>query len=228
MSSLLYTASDVMDSAAALLNDTQKQEYTYAVQLPYLKRAFRELREELQLGNVPITNKVGTVLTIPAGVVEISATTIPGLPPDLVEIRQLFSRHAGTGSWIPMSRHEYLSFPLDNVTVGYFNGWAWSGNSIRLSPSNQINDLKIDYISEGTNVVDENSAIPVINGRTYLESRTAALCAQYIGEDKPRADDLNVDASIALERIVMIESKAKQTIMTRRQPFRAGWKSRGY
>lgn len=217
-----------MDSVAALLNDTQMQQFSYAVQLPYIKRAFRELREELQLSNVPQTNKVESILSIPAGMTEISSLTIPPLPLDLIEIRQIYSRNAGVGGWIPLVKSEYLSVIWDDIEINSFTGWAWNGNSIRLAASNQINDLKLEYISQGAAIVDENSQISVINGRSFLESRTAALCAQYIGEDKPRADDLNIDATMALERLIMIETKSKQSIVVRRQPFRAAWKSRGF
>lgn len=222
-----YTAASVMDAAASLNNDGAKQVYTYAVQLPYIKRAFRELREELQLQNIPITSSVGTLLTIPTGVTEVSFVTTPALPQDLIEIRQLWESPAGLNTWTPMTKVETLPYSLQNASTANFLIYSWQNNHINLLATNQVNDLKIDYIAELTDIVDENTTIGVINGRSFLESRTAALCAQYIGEDKPRADDLNKDAIEARDRLVIIEAKAKQSITTRRRPFRQSWKNRG-
>lgn len=227
MATLDYTAGDVMDTAAALNNDSDKQVYTYAVQLPYVKRAFRELREELELNNVPVTSRIAVLSGIVAGVTEIDFNTIPGLPEDLVEIRQLWERPTGIDPWLQMSRRETLPYYLDGIQSANFLMFSWQDNKIKLLATTQTNDLKIDYVSQLNDIVDENTIIGIVNGRSFLESRCAALCAQYIGEDKPRADDLNADGVMALDRLTMIESKAKQAIFTRRRPFRQAWKSRG-
>lgn len=227
MSTLDYTAGDIMDTAASLNNDSNKQVLTYAVQLPYVKRAFRELREELQLNNVPVTSRVDTMLSLTAGDTEVSFVTTPALPQDLIEIRQLWERPAGVNPWIPMTKVETLPYVLDGVPTANFLIYSWQDNKINLLETTQNNDLKVDYIAELTDIVDQNTNIGVINGRSFLESRCAALCAQYIGEDKPRADDLNEDAVMALDRLIIIEVKAKQSIFTRRKPFRQSWKNRG-
>lgn len=222
-----FTAGDVMDSAAALLNDSQQQIYTYAVQIPFLKVALRELREYLELSNIPVTNEVDTVLAIPAGTTVISFITTPALPTDLISIRQLFERVQDTNPFFPMTKVEYLPAWIEGQEQYSFNVWAWINNEIRLPSCVQINDLKLNYIREITNIVDENSQLELINGQTFLEFRCAALCAEYIGENKTRADDLNINAQSALDRSIGIENKAKQSIFTRRRPFRSSYKARG-
>lgn len=221
-----YTAGDVMDTAAALLNDSAMQRFTYTVQLPYMKKAFRELRQLMEVVNMPKTNRVAEMLAVSAGTTEISYVTTPALPADLVEIRQLWERPAGINPWTPMQRLETLPYSLDGAPTANFILWAWIDNKIHLLETTQDNDLKVDYIAQLTNVVDENTTIDVINGQTFLENRVAALCAQYISEDKERADDLNNEANQALETLEIIETKAKQIIFTRRRPFRQSWKSR--
>ena len=222
-----YQASDVMITTRALLNDTQNQLFTNNVQLPYLKKAFRELREYCQLNNVPITSLVGTLLTVPAGTDEISYVSIPALPSDFVEPREVWERSAGRDSWIPLKRVETLSYTSDGIQTSSFMVFSWQDNKIKLLPCNQVNDLKIDYISQLAEVVDENTTIPIINGQTFLENRCAALCSLYISEDKERSNDLNTEAEEALYRLTSIESKGKQAILYRRRPFRQSYKSRG-
>jgi hypothetical protein len=66
MSYLLATT--VMDSAAALLNDQAKQQYTYLVQIPYLNMALSELKEYFELNNVPVTDTfTSTPITVASG-----------------------------------------------------------------------------------------------------------------------------------------------------------------
>jgi hypothetical protein len=221
------TAGDIMDSAAALLNDTQKQTYTYAAQLPYLKIALKDLRKKMELSNMPVTNEVSSVITLLAGVSTVSAITNPALPTGLVEIQQLWERPAGVDPYIPMERKDFLPHYLEGVDTSRFMIWAWINNSIRLLPANQSNDLKIDYIQELFNsVVDQNSSIDVINGDSYLFNRTAALCARFIGENKTRADELDAFAIGSFNDMEGIENKARQAISTRRRPFRSSYKNR--
>lgn len=226
-----FTAGAVMDGAAALLNDAAKSVYTYSVQIPYLKIALRELREMMELSNVPVTNKTAEILAIPAstGVIEISFVTTPSLPSDLIEIQQIWERATGVNPYVPMVKKEFLPAYL---TDGYqpssnYLIWAWNGNKLQLPPCNEINDLKLNYVYEITQIVDQNSTIAVPNGESFLTFRTAALCAQFVMENKERADDLNADAGIAVDRMEGIESKAKQATFTRKRPFRASFKKRG-
>ena len=223
-----FTAGSVMLGSAALLNDTQLQVYTYAVQIPFLKLALQELREYLEVSNIPVTNFTNTVLTIAANTTVISFITTPALPIDLANPRQVWESRAGQNQYVPMQRREFIPIRLTGITQSQFGIWAWVNNSIHVPACNQSNDLKIDYVREITAIVDENSQLTIVNGLTFLQYRTAALCAEYIGENKTRADDLNLNAQGALDRSVSIESKAKQSILTRRKPFRHGFKSRGY
>lgn len=227
MSTISYTAGDVMDTVAALLNDVNKQLLTYSAQLPYLQQSFRELREELQVNNVPVTTVKEEILSLVAGTTEVSFVTSPGLPSDLIEIRQLWERQAGVDPWIPMTRMETLPYSLEGQDSQNFLIWSWADNKINLLAASQDNDLKMDYIKELTGIVDQNTVIAVINGRTFLEFRTAAKCARYINEDPEKSDAFNTDAQLALDRLNIVESKAKQTIFIRRRPFRQTWKTRG-
>jgi len=222
------TAGDVMDPVASLLNDTAKQAYTYAVQLPYLKLALKDLRKKMELSNMPVTNESSAVLTLVAGTTTVSKLTTPALPTGLVQIQQLWESPSGTDNFIPMDKRDFLPHYLAGVEISQFRIYTWIRNTISLLAANQPIDLKIDFIKQlFDDIVDENSEIDVINGDSYLINRTAAYCARFIGENKTRADELDGFAIDSLNDMEGIENKARQAISTRRRPFRSGYKRRG-
>jgi hypothetical protein len=72
-------ASDVMDRAAALLNDSALSIYTYAVQLPYLKMAVDDLQLQVEANNIALSNDVSAAINVLTGVTKISYSTTPSL-----------------------------------------------------------------------------------------------------------------------------------------------------
>lgn len=220
-------ASTVMNLSAALLNDAALSDYTHVAQLPYLQIVLKELREFLELNNCPVTNEKSSVITVPAGMTAIGYNTIPPLPPDLIEIQRLWESNQNGQNWIPLTRQEFIPNYLDGIVSAQFGVWSWMDNAINLPTSSGVVYLKLDYIKAlFTATIDENTVIDVNNADSFLIYRNAGLCAQFIGENKERADDLNAQAELARDRIVGIDNKGKQQIMTRRRPFRAGWKHR--
>lgn len=233
MSAVDLLAGDVMDGAASLMNDTAKTTYTYAAQLPYLKIALQELREYYQLHNLPVVEEVSAVIQInsPVAVIPyngLGTPTNPSLPSDMVEPLQLWERTRGIDPWIPMTKRDFLPHELEGVQTSQFVFYSWQKNEIRVLPSNQNNDIKIDYQRQlFMAIVNESSQINVVNAVTFLEYRTAALCAEFIERNKPSADGLNAYAALAMDRATGISVKGTQNIMTRRRPFRAGYKRSG-
>lgn len=220
-------ASVVMDAAANLMNDSAKSVYSYAVQVPYLNIALSELKEEMEANNVPFTNKTSAAIIIAAGVTSITVATTPALPTDLIEIQSLWERLSGTtNDYEPMSRAEFL--PLTAVQSTSLMEWSWEGQSIKFIGATTIRDVIIEYIADTlAAVVDGTTSIALFNCKTYLTYKTAALCARYIGEDTPRADVLEKEAVIALDRFGIINVKGRQEFSTRRRPFRSSFKNRG-
>ena len=221
----MFLASDVMDSSAALLNDNAKRRFTYAVQIPYLNMALDELREVLQLNNAPLTNKVDETIVILAGVLDVGGGG-PSLPTDLIEIQDIYERQNGLNEdWQPMTRVDFL--PQFVQQVESLTYWTWQGQQIRFLGAVTDRQLRINYISDNVPVVHaQTTKIAVINAKTFLFYRTAALLAQFVGENKERSDDLNVNAILAIDRLTGIEAKARQAIFTRRRPFQAAHKVR--
>ncbi len=220
--------------SASLLNDTAQLVYTDAAVLPYLNMALDDLQEEFELNNIPITNEVSGILTpITAGVTVVSFTSSPvALPSDLIEIQQLYERSTGIIPWIPMRKVEFLPLGREDQNITQFLIWAWVDQEIRLIEATASIDLKMDYIknifSTPITIGNVGVNITVLNIKQYLGYHTAALCAEFIGENKTRADALEIKAQQALERELGIPIKGGQAITTKRQPFMGSYRRRGY
>lgn len=230
------TAAQVMDRSASLMNDTPKTVYTYVAQLPYLNMAVDELQEIFELNNIPITNQTSAFILVPVGTTQINPltgyppNTAPNYPNDLVEIQGLYERQAGSNDpYIPMTQREFLPHAIDNLPTESLVYWIWQDQRIKFIGALLPREVKLDYIKKiFPNEMVSSSAIGVINARGFLYYRTAALCSLFIGENASRATELNGFATLALDRITGISIKGKQAIMTRRRPFMAGYKSRGF
>ena len=224
-------AGTVMDAAAALLNDTGKVTYTYVNQIPYLNMALRELQEYYELHSISVTQKASAVIQVNAGETELTygATTSPELPDDMVEPSQLWERPRDTNPFVPMTRREYLPHNIEGVAISQFIYWVWQSQKIIVPVANQNNDIKIDYIRYlFTDMVNEASIINIVNAASFLQFRTAGLMAEFIERNQPSADKLNAYSQLAIDRAAGIDIKGKQNIMTRRRPFRSGYKRRGW
>lgn len=222
------TAAQVMAKSAALLNDQAQQVYTNTVQLPYLNMSLQELQETFEQNNIPVTAETSDVIEVDEGISEIGFDTTPALPSDLVEIQEVWESQRDQNLWTPVSRRDYLPQYLEGQEYSQFLWYAWNSQLIKLLPSTNDNDLKLNYTrSLFSEITDESTPITVVNCATFLEYRTAGLCARFIGEDTPRADQLDGMAILALDRALGIGTKGQQAIFTRRRPFRASYKNRG-
>lgn len=220
-----------MDKSASLLNDTARTIYTYAAQVPYLNIALQELQEYFELNNIPVTQTTSAVIQVDAGFTEIvyNGVGIPTLPSDMIEPQQLWERTRNIDPYIPMSKRDFLPHYMEGIQTSQFIFYVWQDQKIKLLAANANNDIKIDYIKElFATVTNEFSLINVINARTFLGYRTAALCAEFIERNKSSSDALNSYAALAMDRATGIGAKGKQNIATRRRPFRAAYKRRGW
>ena len=231
------TSGSIMDRSAVLNNDAAKTQYTYTVQLPYLNSALQELQEYFELNNVPVTDTFSALINVPAGVSSIGfspAVPVPDtpyLPSNLVEPKLLWERAEGIDPYLPMTKVDFLPRYMDGVELNQFIYYVWQSQEIRVIAANQDNDIKMDYtrflFAQFTDVTGAET-VSVINSRTFLEYRTAGLCAEFIGENPTRAQSLNNDAGLAMDRVVGIGTKGRQAINIRHRPFRSSYKRRTY
>jgi hypothetical protein len=236
MSTTSLTASMVMDKSASLMNDTAKTVYTYAAQLPYLQMALDELQENFELNNIPVTNVTSIAIIVNAGVMfigpvdGIGASAPPNYPDNVVEFQQLWERLADSSEpYIPIRQVEFLPHNLDDLPTSELQYWAFVNQRILFIPSSTNRQIKIDYIGKiFPNNINENTLIGLINVRSFLQYRTAALCSQFIGENASRAEELNNFAQMAMDRSVGISVKGSQSQSARRRPFMASYKRRTF
>lgn len=236
MGSTSFTAADVLDKSASLMNDTAKTVYTYSAQLPYLNIALAEIEEHFQLNNVPTTNQASASITVPIGTTEVNPVDGPGIvtppnyPSDLIEIQGLYERASGSSdSFLLIKKVEFLPKISDDASINSIQYWSWQDQRIKFHAVISIRELRLDYIkSLFSEITNPNTVIGLINAKSFLAFRTAALCSEFIGENKTRADSLNEFAVAAGERVTGIGIKAKQNITTRRRPFMANYKNRSF
>jgi hypothetical protein len=189
----------------------------------------------LEESNNSPSNQTAVIILVPKGSPAILATpeigtpTYPVYPNDLTEIQEVGERLAGTtDSFNRMTRVEYTpTFPPTSALLY----WCWEDQTIKFNSTGALTDREIQlrYVRQGVPyVANANTIITMINSRSYLSYKTAALCAMFIGENESRAKILNDQADEAMERLEGISNKGRQQIMTRHRPFRAAYKSRGY
>jgi hypothetical protein len=217
---------DVLDLSANYLNDAGLSQYTYVAQLPFFNEAQDKLSQLMESNNVPATNKRTTTLTVAPLVTVIDFTTSPPLPSDLIEIQQISERTNGTVvNYIPMTRKEFLPPFVEQIDSLIW--WSWLNQQLVFIGATLPVQLMFDYIATVLPAATSTtSPITLINAKSYLACKTAALCAEFLGENKTRADELNEDAEIAGNIFLNINTKGRQAIATRRRPFMAAYKGR--
>lgn len=227
------TAGQVMDRSAAVLNDAAKTDFTYVAQLPYLNMAIDELQEQLEAHNMSPANKsVESYITIPVGTNKITPVDhpdVPHYPFDMIEIRSLKERLSGTTDpFVLMNRKDDI---LIRPAVNALIDWTWEEQIIKFLPAgaNTERQIELAYVRQPLQLAqNESSFIGVINSRSYLAFKTASFCARFIGENPTRADELDELADGAMDRLLGIGAKGRQSVVTRRRPFRSSYKMRGW
>lgn len=233
MAAVFIFASEIMDDAAAFLNDVNRTTYTYAVQIPYLNIALKEMKKHFALANVNITDETTSdPLVLPAGQDNIQYFQAPDveLPEDLVDIRRAWQRPTGSGQqYIPLPRLGGLPIELQGIEVNYLYGYVWERQMMKFLPANVDTDIKLEYIFNILEpVTSEFDEISVNYSDSFLSSRTAALVARHVEENVERAQMLDAQAGVFLDEVIGIAAKGNQPRNTRRRPFRQGFKNRGY
>lgn len=223
--------SDIITTVAGLMNDFSQSLYTNTSCLPFFNLALDELQEIFEQNDIPVTHNTSKAISIPEGVDRLGFDTTPAFPSDLIEISQLWESPTGLNQWISMTKREFLPHFFDNVPISFFRIWDLEQGRVKLIPANTDIDLKIDYIGKIFNtpilIKDINVNLPFTNIKTYLEYKTAALCAMFIAENESRAISLDSLCGTALSRALGIPIKGMQSVVTRRQPFRVSFKRRG-
>jgi hypothetical protein len=217
--SATVTAANVMDRAAVYMNDAAKSIYTYTVQIPHLNSALQNLQEYFELHGIGTTQKTSALINVPSGTTTIGFGT--GLPSDLIEPQAVWEKREGTDGYTLVDKRNYLPHNLEGIDTSYFGVYTWNGQQLEFMPSNIDIDIKIDYIKELLSQVTSSAdVITLVNARSFLEYKTAALLAEFVAENPTRAANLEMKAELARDVAAGINIKGKQSIVTRRRPMR--------
>jgi len=213
------TAGACMDSAAALLTDPNKVTYTYVFQLPYLKVAWDELQEALVAnGIVDVDEVLSTPATITAGGVKQWTSQ----PSDLLFPKGLWEKAVGAPDEEYTELDERTSDPSE-IPADALENWWFREGYINFKGSTTNRTVIVKYQRELAAIVSENTVIPVLNVKSFLAFRTAAIIARSRG-NKSRADDLDADAKLHYETVIGTKVKDGQGEPVRPRPY--GWSRR--
>lgn len=212
-----YTAGEIMNMAAALLNDAPRSLYTYVAQIPMLKLACQMLEDECDAHEhqINLISEYETIVT--------AGSRNPSLPENFFVPITLQERQSGSTSdadYVPITEVPNVD-DLRRVGTTSLNEWDYRHNCINFVPATTDREVRIYYWRSLTPLVDETTNLVIKRGQTYLEFKTAALCARFIGSANiNKADALDVHAQSALDTFLTLIVKNNQGKRRRRLPFR--------
>lgn len=207
---------DILDMAAALLNDVAKTSYTNAVMLPFAKKAYADLEVDLYLNGVQTNLEISAPATISA-----LATTHPSLPADLVEpvvLEERATTSTSNADWVRMIEKEWEpNLAPDNEKLIY---WNWRENVINFVGCQVARSVRIRYRRFLAAISGEGGSVPVNLALPFMSEKTASYCAFLIGEDEVRGGALAEAAAMSLQKLLTIHVKQDQNLPVRRKPYR--------
>lgn len=179
-----FLASDVMDDAAALLNDVPKSNYTYTVQLPFCRRANEMLEKIFISYGISVQLTKSTAITV-----AINALTLT-LPSDFLLPINLWERNSGAtnDAWVPMSMKTWE--PESAVPTTSLTYWAFRNNAINFIGATTARDVLLEYQRQLAVISGTNSPEDTSLAKVWLGAKTAELCARYVGMNKTFADEI--------------------------------------
>lgn len=220
------TASAIFNRARFFLNDRAANIYNDTVLIEPLNASIDDLREELQDNDASLVQETSAAISIPAGVTSIGGGGSP-LPNDLLVPVALWERTAGTtNDYMQMQKRHPL--PKTQTITAFLIYWNYQNQVIKFLGATSDLEVKIDYIANRLfDTVSASSQVDMKQALSFLGTMTAGYAAEFIGENKSRADSLYQRAGRALELVINLDVKNKQNQPHRRRPFMANYKRRG-
>lgn len=231
-----YLTSQVLQQAAIYLNDASMTRYTPPLLLPFMQDAFRKLETALlEMGSDVMKSSVDNDFWPPdttgavSQVILVSPSTIPidilgGNPTykAMVYPIRIFERLQNSDEdWVPMKpvAWEFINSRTPDVALRY---WAFRGFHIYGPGCTTLRELRIEYTKLHFDMTDGGDYDAVIRPESYLYLilRTAALAANYQGENPTRAAQLDTDAREELEKILQMATHQLQLYPRRRRGYK--------
>jgi hypothetical protein len=211
-------ASEIMNEAAALMNDAGGFTWGYTQLLPYLKRAYGTLELHLFLNGVRDLKEVSAVVPVIA-----QSTTVTMLPDDFVQ--PIFIEERGFGStdpFYPVAESDWeQDFKADSVMF-----WNWRDGNLQINPPNIDRELRLRYRKGLTPIIGENTNITILLAKPYLSAKTAANASAFGAANAERAAILNSEANAELQMLIAAEIRNQQGVSFRRRGYGASRRAR--
>lgn len=216
-------SAEIMDDAALLLNDAAKLTFTYAVQTPWLKKAVKELSDELAVNNIPLLEKITVVTPIIVG----STTTIQ-LPVDCLVPNSLEERAAGSSDkWIRMD--EVGNIDPNYTPANEFNIWAFQGTLLNSTPvidvpnATSLREVRVNY-TRFLSTVGLDSSTDFTSQLTwqcerFVSAKIAELITRFILQNTKRGTELSAECQKSIYRLIQIWTKKRQNRPVRKSGY---------
>lgn len=205
-------AAEICGTVRALLNDSVTAVFSNDYLRPYLNMAYRELQNKLEDNGIPYLEEVSAVITVPA------LSTVITVPSDFVRPIHLYERPDGSSEdFVQVA--ELDDEPINNPTENKIIWWVWREGEIKISSPNNARAVRLRYVKDLGELVNDGSQIAFTRGRAFLENRTAGLAASFQGENQSRAAELNAVAGVELASLIRTEVKKLQSTPVRNKPF---------
>jgi len=208
------TAGNVMDASAALLADPAKITFSYLYQIPFLRIAWEELQIYLVInGLVDVEEVTSAPVVITTGTKE----WVSGVPTDLLTPLNLWEKAVGEPDTALVEMDEIRSDPNDSPDSELENWWFEEGR-VKFKGATSDRSIVMRYQREIVPIADENTILPVLNVKSFLTFRTAAIIARVRG-NKSRADDLDADSELHRENLIGVKVKDEQNTPVRQRRY---------
>lgn len=217
-------ASEVMDEAAALLNDQAKANFTYVNMLPFVRKASNELTNKLARNGISVLKQESAVSTLASGV-----STFP-IPADMfLPLIMLETDSSGINLYSQMDER----WPLPEEPAGSeLNYWSYYDLQLKVGPANGVGattarKVKLEYTRTLTSLTASGTVVEISQAITFLAERTAALVARFVGEDPIKGDYFDRMAlgpamdgeGGSLGELITIYVRNNQSLGTRRRGY---------
>ena len=226
---LSTTAYDQAESALnltrALVNDAAGSVFNDATLMPLLNSTYRALQRELAEAGVSVlVAQVDLDLPLTSGLTttELSDTSSPQLPTDLMVPHQLWEQQTDSGDlFVPL---EKIVGGLPNLQPGTFlRMWEWREDTIQLLGATSEVTVRLRYEKVLPQLVFGTDPIVIRASNDALAYATAALAARARGA-RALAADMQSTAMDATQKLIERYIRPEQFKARRRKPY--GYHSR--
>ena len=223
------TVGDVIQIAAANLNDSQQAIWTNARLMPHIKSAVNWLASQIaNISTQPFEKVVGAPYTnqdLPytGGMCDLT----PILPADIYEPISLDFRLNTGSQWQSLGRTTQLGAAVP-AAPQLLTEWEWSNRTLRVQPASENCLLRLRYLALMPGVSDAGSPIPIDNCVQALGFAAAANAYSSRGQKEQAATmwgqekDPPSGAMMYLGLVLGIIIKNEQILPRRPVPFSSG------